>query len=428
MKDVIVIGGQYGDEGKGKIVDYLATELKPDFGVRFNGGANAGHSIENGYGSFVLHLIPATIFTPGATSVLGNGVVINPASLLKEMDALTQRGVDISGLRISDLCHLIMPWHQLREKVEERARGQGKIGTTGQGIGPCYADKAAREGVRISDLRSGGGWEFLETLYQRNRERLPEPERSELPSWSELRKELEKFCLQIESLVVRTEILLSEARQRGKKMLFEGAQGSGLDLDFGTYPRVTSSTTNRLGVYQGTGLPPAENETVVGIFKGYMTRVGEGAFPTELRDPTGEQLRRVGKEFGATTGRPRRCGWFDAVQARTAHRLNGFSWIVLTKNDVMDAFETVKICVAYELDGELISESPSTERELARCIPVYEIMPGWGVPTSNVRFFEDLPESMKNYCRRLEEIVGVRIGMISVGPNREETIKLNLFN
>lgn len=424
MTTTIVIGGQWGDEGKGKIVDYLASEINPDFGVRFNGGANAGHSIENNLGSFVLHLIPATIFTPGAISVIGNGVVIEPGALLVEMKKLVEKGVDISGLRISDRCHLIMPWHRLRESAEEAARGKEKIGTTGRGIGPCYADKAAREGFRVADLSAKGGWELLEDLYNRNLKRLPVELHGSMPALEQLQKMLRDFDRQIAGRVIQTEALLWKARLQGKQLLLEGAQGVLLDVDFGTYPRVTSSSTTRLGAYHGTGLPPSDDEVVVGIFKGYVTRVGEGAFPTELNDQNGHKLREIGHEYGATTGRARRCGWFDAVQARYAHRLNDFSWIVLTKNDVMDTFGTIRICVAYNLDGVELVTPPTTDRDLAKCVPVYQDMPGWQTPTSHIRHFADLPIAMQNYCRRLEELVGVQIGMISVGPKREETIKL----
>lgn len=405
MTTVIVIGGQWGDEGKGKIVDYLAHLFRPDFGVRFNGGPNAGHSIDNELGQFVLHQVPSTILTPGGLAVLGNGVVIDPGALLTEVQELQAKGVDPDRVRISDRAHLILPEHKQRDQSEERLRGEKKIGTTGRGIGPTYADKAARTGVRVADLLLGP----------------LEAGDFSLQSWEELLW----FGETVRDRVVSSERLLAEARMSAKSLLLEGAQGVLLDVDFGTYPRVTSSSTTRAGAYSGSGLTPDSSEVILGVFKSYVTRVGEGVFPTELPIEEANQLRELGAEYGATTGRPRRIGWFDAVLGRYAQQINQFSHLVLTKCDVLDQMPEIKICTAYRFRGDQIDYPPATEAGLLQCEPVYQTLPGWRTPTDQVRKVADLPREFRSYCNLIEELVGAPIGLISVGKRREETIEVN---
>lgn len=429
MPTIIIVGGQWGDEGKGKIVDYIASSVKPDFGVRFNGGANAGHSIENNYGKTVLHLIPSTVFTPSVLSVIASGVVIDPTELLKEINELNSLEVDTSNLRISDRAHLVMPWHKARDRAEERLRQKNgqRIGTTGRGIGPCNGDKVSREGLRVGDLFQTPAYleQRVRWLHKLNEERLIGTE-EELEPFTTVFGWLTWFREQISSFVVKSEKVLFEADQDGKLLLLEGAQGTLLDVEFGTYPKVTSSGTTRLGAYQGIGFVPQGETKVIGVFKGYVTRVGEGPFPTEELGPEGENMRFVGKEFGATTGRPRRCGWFDAILARYANQINGFTSLVLTKTDVMDQFETVKVCTGYRLGEEEFAYPPLVEDEFAECKPVYEEMTGWQTATNNCHKFEELPKPMQTYCQRIEELTGAKISLISVGPAREETIEINI--
>ena len=430
MPNVVVIGAQWGDEGKGKVVDLLTEHAQVV--VRFQGGNNAGHTLVVGGQKTVLHLIPSGILHQGKTCVIGNGVVIDPAVLMKEIDALKERGFlkDEAQLLISDNAHIIFPWHKLLDTYREKARGQSAIGTTGRGIGPAYEDKVARRGIRVRDLlhperlrrrideRLPGVRDELRELCRAGNESVPELDAT---------KYHEEFVALGERLrphVSDVSLFLAGQVQRGARILFEGAQGTLLDVDHGTYPFVTSSNCVAGNAAVGSGLGPTAIDKVMGISKAYTTRVGGGPFPTELTDETGERLRKVGDEFGATTGRPRRCGWLDGVVLRYAVRVNGLWGMALTKMDVLSGLKTVQICNAYELDGKRITELPGDYEDLARVKPIYETMPGWDEKLAGVRTFEELPENAKRYVRRVEEICGVPVTCISVGADRGETVLL----
>ncbi|MFE8596998.1 adenylosuccinate synthase [Archangium violaceum] len=430
MPNVVVIGAQWGDEGKGKVVDLLTEHAQVV--VRFQGGNNAGHTLVVGGQKTVLHLIPSGILHAGKTCVIGNGVVLDPAVLVKEIDALKERGFlkDDSHFLISDNAHVIFPWHKLLDTYREKARGVSAIGTTGRGIGPAYEDKVARRGIRVRDLLNA------ERLRKRIDERLPgvRDELRELcRSANETAPELDaqKFQDEFAALgnrlrphVTDVSLYLSGQVQRGARILFEGAQGTLLDVDHGTYPFVTSSNCVAGNAAVGSGLGPTSIDKVMGISKAYTTRVGSGPFPTELTDETGDRLRKVGDEFGATTGRPRRCGWLDGVVLRYAVRVNGLWGIALTKLDVLSGLKTLQICNAYELDGKRITELPGDYEDLARVKPLYETLPGWDDKLASVRTFDELPEAAKRYVRRVEEISGVPVVCISVGADRGETVLL----
>ena len=430
MPNVVVIGAQWGDEGKGKVVDLLTEHAQVV--VRFQGGNNAGHTLVVGGQKTVLHLIPSGILHAGKTCVIGNGVVLDPAVLVKELDALKERGFlkDDSHFLISDNAHVIFPWHKLLDAYREKARGVSAIGTTGRGIGPAYEDKVARRGIRVRDLLNS------ERLRKRIDERLPgvRDELCELcRAANETAPELDaqkyqdEFAALGERLrvhVTDVSLYLSGQVQRGARILFEGAQGTLLDVDHGTYPFVTSSNCVAGNAAVGSGLGPTTIDKVMGISKAYTTRVGGGPFPTELTDETGDRLRKVGDEFGATTGRPRRCGWLDGVVLRYAVRVNGLWGMALTKLDVLSGLKTLQICNAYELDGKRITELPGDYEDLARVKPIYETMPGWDEKLAGVRTFDELPEAAKRYVRRVEEISGVPVVCISVGADRGETVLL----
>ncbi|MCY1076544.1 adenylosuccinate synthase [Archangium lansingense] len=430
MPNVVVIGAQWGDEGKGKVVDLLTEHAQVV--VRFQGGNNAGHTLVVGGQKTVLHLIPSGILHQGKTCVIGNGVVLDPAVLVKELDALKERGFlkDDSHFLISDNAHVIFPWHKLLDTYREKARGVSAIGTTGRGIGPAYEDKVARRGIRVRDLLNP------ERLRKRIDERLPgvRDELRELcRAANEASPELdaEKYQQEFAALgdrlrphVTDVSLYLAGQVQRGARILFEGAQGTLLDVDHGTYPFVTSSNCVAGNAAVGSGLGPTTIDKVMGISKAYTTRVGGGPFPTELTDETGDRLRKVGDEFGATTGRPRRCGWLDGVVLRYAVRVNGLWGMALTKLDVLSGLKTLQICNAYELDGKRITELPGDYEDLARVKPLYETLPGWDDKLSGVRTFDELPEAAKRYVRRVEEISGVPVVCISVGADRGETVLL----
>jgi len=430
MPNVVVIGAQWGDEGKGKVVDLLTEHAQVV--VRFQGGNNAGHTLVVGGQKTVLHLIPSGILHQGKTCVIGNGVVVDPAVLVKEIDALKSRGFlkDDAQLLISDNAHVIFPWHKLLDTYREKARGVSAIGTTGRGIGPAYEDKVARRGIRVRDLL------HAERLRKRIDERLPgvRDELRELcraanepPPELDAQKFQEEFAALGERLrphVSDVSLYLSGQVQRGARILFEGAQGTLLDVDHGTYPFVTSSNCVAGNAAVGSGLGPTAIDKVMGISKAYTTRVGGGPFPTELMDETGERLRKVGDEFGATTGRPRRCGWLDGVVLRYAVRVNGLWGLALTKMDVLSGLRTLQICNAYELDGKRITELPGDYEDLARVKPLYETLPGWDDKLAGVRTFDELPDNAKRYVRRVEEICGVPVTCISVGADRGETVLL----
>ncbi len=423
MANIVIIGAQWGDEGKGKIVDMLSAES--DLIVRFQGGNNAGHTIKVDGKETILHLIPSGILHEGKTCLIGNGVVLDPEVFLKEVDALSAKGVDVSPARlgISPRTHLILPYHKAIDQAREAKRAGKKIGTTGRGIGPCYEDKVARIGVRAGDLAQP--------------DLLREKVRFALLEKNVLLRELYKFDpvdenSVIESLLAQAARLtpyltdvsaaIADAQARGQVVLFEGAQGIHLDIDHGTYPFVTSSNTVAGSAAAGSGTGPHALHRIVGIVKAYSTRVGSGPFPTELEDDTGSYLRAQGHEFGATTGRPRRCGWLDAVVLRETVRLNSLSEIALTKLDVLQGLPALQICVAYELDGKRLDYMPQGEGELARVRPVYEELPGFEQDISACTDFAQLPESVRRYVERIEELTGVRISMVSVGPDRQATI------
>jgi adenylosuccinate synthase len=430
MPNVVVIGAQWGDEGKGKVVDLLTEHAQVV--VRFQGGNNAGHTLVVGGQKTVLHLIPSGILHPGKVCVIGNGVVVDPAVLMKEIDALKERGFlkDDAQLLISDNAHVIFPWHKLLDTYREKARGVSAIGTTGRGIGPAYEDKVARRGIRVRDLLNA------ERLRKRIDERLPgvRDELRELcraaneqPPELDAQKYQEEFAALGERLrphVSDVSLFLAGQVRRGARILFEGAQGTLLDVDHGTYPFVTSSNCVAGNAAVGSGLGPTAIDKVMGISKAYTTRVGGGPFPTELTDETGDRLRKVGDEFGTTTGRPRRCGWLDGVVLRYAVRVNGLWGLALTKMDVLSGLKTLQICNAYELDGKRITELPGDYEDLARVKPLYETLPGWDEKLAGVRTFEELPENARRYVRRVEEICGVPVTCISVGADRGETVLL----
>ena len=423
MQTLAVVGLQWGDEGKGKIVDLLSR--RHDVIVRCQGGANAGHTVVVDGQKYALHLVPSGILTPGKINVIANGVVIDPVALVSEIEELRGRGIEISdNLIISDRAHVVMSYHKALDRAQEQKRADGeKIGTTGRGIGPTYSDKFSRTGFRMGDILD------KEFLSQVTSERISEKnvllERYfdfQQVSIDETLEELRGAGEFLRPFVQDTALALKRFMDEGKKVLFEGAQGALLDIDYGTYPYVTSSNTTTAGIPPGTGLPPSVIRDVLGILKAYTTRVGTGPFPTELDDETGQLLRESGGEFGATTGRPRRCGWFDAVVACHSVGLNGCTGVALTKIDVLDGFDAIKICTAYELDGSRIESLPASAAAVERCRPIYEALPGWKDDSSATRTWADLPEVTKAYIARLEELIGCPITMISVGRERSAVI------
>ena len=421
MPVLAVIGAQWGDEGKGKVVDLLAEEAK--IVVRFSGGDNAGHTVVNRYGEFKLHLIPAGIFSPQAICIIGNGVVINPTALIDEIDQLNQRGVDTSRLFISDRAHLIMPYHVLLDGLEEELRGGKALGTTRKGIGPAFADKVARLGIRAGDLLDKEV--FLERLHfilNHKNAILTKVYGVSPLSEDDIYSQYCQYGERLAPYIRETTIMLEEALNRGESVLLEGAQGTLLDPDFGTYPYATSSSPLAGGSCLGAGLGPTKISQVLGVFKAYCTRVGSGPMPTELTDEIGNLIREQGHEYGTTTGRPRRCGWFDAVAARFSTRINGFTRAAITRLDVLDILPSLKICVGYKLDEHTIDYFPANVAALGRCQPVYEELPGWQTPISDIRQYDQLPIQARQYLARLEELISCPIGLISVGMRREQTI------
>ena len=422
--NLVVVGAQWGDEGKGKVIDVLARDA--DIIIRYQGGNNAGHTVISEREEFVFHLIPSALLHPGKIGLIGNGVVIDPAALWDELEQLRARGIDVrQTLKISDQAHLIFPYHKRLDIAEEAARTGGKIGTTGRGIGPCYVDKVARCGIRVADLYDADA--FAGKLKQNLAEKNPllqalyqEPPFEFQPLFEQYRR----YATLLEPLVVNGPRWLHEAIRAGKRLLFEGAQGTLLDLDHGTYPYVTSSSATAGGACTGAGVPPTCIHRVIGVVKAYTTRVGEGPFPTEFSSDLMEQIRTKGKEFGATTGRPRRCGWFDAVIARHAVLVNGCDRIAVTKLDVLDEMPTIQICVGYRDGARRLEELPSNMAQLARCEPVYESHRGWMTDTSEVERFEELPPAAQAYLRRLEELLAVPICLISIGSKREQAFKV----
>ncbi len=419
--NIAVLGAQWGDEGKGKIVDLLT----PHFSIvaRYQGGHNAGHTVYVGGTKFVLRLMPSGILHPGTTCVIGNGVVVDPGALFGEIDQLTALGIDVAGrVVVSHRAHLILPYHRELDVLSEARRGERRIGTTSRGIGPAYEDKVGRRGIRVGDLGDPSAAAAVEDAVRENvetRNRLIGDSHLE---WRAVLDLLRQQWERLGPLVQDVSLLLARARAAGRRVLYEGAQGTMLDIDHGTYPYVTSSNGTIGGVCTGLGVPPRAIDGVLGVMKAYITRVGDGPLPTELTDDTGERLRQLGSEFGAVTGRPRRCGWFDAVVARYAARVNGLDAIALTKLDVLDGFREIPVCVGYRLGDTLFTEFPSELGALSACEPVFDVLPGWSRPTAGVRRFEDLPGEALRYIAHVEQVVGVPVGIVSTGADREDTI------
>ncbi|MEE8413775.1 MAG: adenylosuccinate synthase [Dehalococcoidales bacterium] len=423
MPVVAVIGAQWGDEGKGKIIDMLAEKARVV--VRFSGGDNAGHTVINPFGKFALRLVPCGIFYPETLCIIGNGVVINPAVLIEEIDLLNERGVDTSQLFISDRANLIMPYHILLDGLEEESRGGEAIGTTRKGIGPTMADKVARLGIRTSDLLDKEV--FLARLRQilaAKNDIITKIYGADPLSLDEIYTQYCQYAERLAPHIRETTIMIEEAFSKNEAVLLEGAQGTLLDPDFGTYPYTTSSSPLAGGACVGAGIGPTRINAVLGVFKAYITRVGAGPFPTELKDETGDLVRERGQEYGTVTGRPRSCGWFDAVAARFSTRVNGFTGAAITRLDILDTFPTLKICVGYELDGKTIDYFPSTITALERCQPIYEELPGWQTSISHIRQYEQLPVEARRYVSRLEELTSCPTNIISVGAEREQTIEV----
>lgn len=425
MANVVVIGAQWGDEGKGKVVD-IYTEYADNV-VRYQGGNNAGHTLVVGDEKVVLHLIPSGILHEGKRCIIGNGVVLDPEVFIREITNLKAKGrmKDDSVLCLSEGLHIIMPYHKRIDIARETKSGDKKIGTTGRGIGPAYEDKIGRRGIRLCDLLDKGIFErkLREALEEKNF--LLEKFLGDQPfTFEEIFAEYCGYAEILRKYVADTSLMLHKEIKAGRNILFEGAQGTLLDVDHGTYPFVTSSSTCAGGACTGTGVSPRDINEIIGISKAYVTRVGSGPFPTELIDETGEKMRQAGNEFGSTTGRPRRCGWFDAVVLRYAVRVNGLTGVAITKLDVLDDFDTIKICTGYKYEGRMITEIPATLDIFASCEPVYEEMPGWKTNISHITSFDALPENARKYVKRLEELMGCEIVMVSVGPRRTETISL----
>jgi len=423
MPALVLIGAQWGDEGKGKATDQLGGVV--DYVVKFNGGNNAGHTVVIGEEKYALHLLPSGILSPGCTPVIGNGVVVDLSVLFSEIDALEARGVSCAKLVISADAHVIAPYNRILDRVAERFLGSRKIGTTGRGIGPTYADKMNRIGIRVQDL-------FDEKILRQKVEGALEVKNQLLAkvynrqavTVDSVVEELLSYVERLRPMMTDTSLLLSQALDRGDTVLLEGGQATLLDVDHGTYPFVTSSSATAGGACTGSGIPPNRVDKVIAVIKAYTTRVGEGPFPTELFDADGERLRSVGAEYGTTTGRPRRCGWYDAVIARYAVRVNGVTDFVLTKLDVLTGWEEIPVCVAYEVDGKRLDEMPMTQTEFHHAVPVYEFLPGWTEDISEARTMADLPANAQAYIRALEEMSGAPFSSIGVGPDRAQTLHL----
>ena len=421
MPAIVLLGAQWGDEGKGKATDLLGDRVK--YVVRYQGGNNAGHTVVIGDQKYALHLLPSGILTPSCIPVIGNGVVIDPAVLLEEIAGLNERGVDTSNLKISTNAHLITPYHRTIDKVSERFLGKSKIGTTGRGIGPAYADKINRIGIRVQDLFDTSilRQKIEGALRDKNQVLIKVFNRKSIEIDDVLKEYLE--CADIlRPYVTDTSLFLNQALDKGETVLLEGSQGTLLDVDHGTYPFVTSSNPTAGGASTGSGVGPTRISRVIGIVKAYTTRVGSGPFPTELFDEDGEKLRSIGGEFGTTTGRSRRCGWYDAPIARYAVRINGITDFFLTKLDVLTGWEKIPVCVAYEVDGVRVDELPASQTDFHHAKPIYEYLPGWKENISKAKSVEDLPNNAQEYVKFLEKVSGAPISAIGVGPGREETI------
>ncbi len=423
MPATVIVGAQWGDEGKGKIIDLLAADS--DIIVRFQGGNNAGHTVVIDKEQFILHLIPSGILHKDKVCIIGNGVVVNPKALLDEINTLNEKGIDIDGrLFISNSCHIIFPYHWKLDQLKEKKKGRGKIGTTKRGIGPCYADKAARSGIRLSELLDD---ETFKAKLKNNIE-----EKNEIFakvygfggfSFDSIYSEYAGYRDRIKKYADDTISIINEALDKRKQLLFEGAQGTFLDVDFGTFPYVTSSNATAGGACIGCGVSPSRINKVIGVVKAYTTRVGEGPFPTEFSDKLMSKIRNKGKEFGATTGRPRRCGWFDAVLVRYASVINDLKEVAVTKLDVLDNLERIKICTGYEYKGKKLAGFPQTAEMFSEVKPIYEELPGWMCNIGEIKTYKKLPENAKKYLARISELINAKIAIVSVGSEREQTIR-----
>ena len=417
-----VLGAQWGDEGKGKIVDFLAEDA--DIVARFSGGNNAGHTVINDLGEFSLHLLPCGVFNENVTNIIGNGLVINPDILISEINALNNVGIDISDrLIVSDRVHLILPHHVVLDNLSEIKLGTDAIGTTGKGIGPAYGDKISRKGIRAADLLDIDTLkDRLIALVESSNQLVDKNKVQNSLSVDELLELCKIWSEKLHPYIAPTGEYINDQLYKGSNAVLEGAQGVLLDIDHGTYPYVTSSNSSIGGAITGLSIQPRYLTSVVGVFKAYTTRVGAGPLPTELFDDVGESIRTIAREFGTTTGRARRVGWFDGVVAKYSHQVNGYTSAVITRLDVLDQFEVVKICTGYELDGEIIDQLPGGMAALSRCVPVYEELPGWDIPTAGMSDLNKLPKNARHYVDRIQDIIGAPIDIISTGPHRDETI------
>ena len=421
MSTVVVIGAQWGDEGKGKVTDFLAE--KADMVVRYMGGNNAGHTVVVDEREFKLHLIPSGILYPEKMCIIGSGVVVDPAALIKELISLEKQGISTANLRISQRAHVIFPYHQKLDQMEEESKGNNKIGTTCRGIGPAYTDKSARAGIRVIDLLDTEDFPvLLKANMESKNQILTEVYGGKVLDYREVLDSYSGYAETLRKYVCDTSILVNDAVQQGKNIVFEGAQGTLLDLDHGTYPFVTSSHPTAAAACLGAGIGPTRIGRVIGVAKAYTTRVGEGPFPTELNDDTGALIRKQGGEYGTTTGRARRCGWFDGVVGRYAARINGLDYLAITKMDVLSGLEKLRICTGYNYRGDVITEFPASLKVLTECVPVYEDFPGWSEDITKARKLEELPVQARKYLERISEVSGAPIALIGVGSRRTQTI------
>ncbi|ETA73898.1 adenylosuccinate synthase [Ligilactobacillus equi] len=420
MSSVVVVGSQWGDEGKGKITDFLSHDAEVI--ARYQGGDNAGHTIAFDGKTYKLRLIPSGIFYSEKIAVIGNGVVLNPKSLVEELDYLKENGISTSNLRVSDRAHVILPYHIALDKLQEASKKSNKIGTTNKGIGPAYMDKASRVGIRVADLLDRETFEAkLKTNLEEKNRLFEKFYDAETLNFDDIFEEYYAYGQRFKEYVTDTSVVLNDALDAGKRVLFEGAQGVMLDIDHGTYPFVTSSNPVAGGVTIGSGVGPAKIDKVVGACKAYTSRVGDGPFPTELHDEIGDRIREIGHEYGTVTKRPRRIGWFDSVVMRHSKRVSGLTNLCLNCLDVLTGLDEIKICTAYELNGEKIYHYPASLKELAACKPVYETLPGWSEDITACKTLEELPENARNYIHRIQDLVGVKVSTFSVGPDREQT-------
>ena len=421
MSTVVITGTQWGDEGKGKIVDYLAQQAETV--VRFQGGSNAGHTVMVDGEDYKLRLLPSGILYKGTHNIIANGVVVDPKVMLQEMDAMEARGIDVSGIRLSDRAHVVLPYHRLMDGLEDEQKGEGKIGTTKNGIGPCYIDRDDRIGIRVCE------WMDPETFAEKLKVNLARKNRElqalyghEPLDFDEIYKEYLGYADRLRPYVCDAITLLNDEIDAGRKVLFEGAQATMLDIDYGTYPYCTASHPISGGVAVGAGVSPKKIGKVFGVVKAYCTRVGEGPFPTEQLNEIGDKLREKGHEYGVVTGRPRRTGWLDAVVVRYAGVISGIDYMAITRLDILDSFDEIKMCVGYKYKGEILKLVPASLKTVAECEPVYETFEGWKTDISGIRKYEDLPEKARKYVERMAEVTGIDVGIVSVGPNRDQTI------